>query len=222
LAGCDGIGTTWSALLPDDYPGAIYDPVLTRQTHILKTIPFGMKFEVDKGFLCENDAILHGVFIERPQKMPQGQTQQAAEDTAQTQKVGNTRIPIEQLNGATKAAARWLNGEVPISQLSLLSLVIRTTFLMQNFRPGFVQGREVTPEEGRPSRAEVRYYGATEDGLFDARENPELWATVSEMKRWGELRVQHPGKTPVEISELVLKEDIPERLRHELLEGLQG
>jgi hypothetical protein len=35
--------------------------------------------------------------------------------------------------------------------------------LVQNFRPGFVQGQEETPEEGRPSRAEVRYYGATED-----------------------------------------------------------
>jgi hypothetical protein len=120
--------------------------------------------------------------------MLQGQTQQAAEDTAQTQKVGNTRIAIEQLNGATKAAARWLNGEVPISMLGILSLFMRTKFLMQNCRPGFVQGRVETPEEGRPSRAEVRYYDATEDGLFDAREFPELWATVSELKRWVVLR----------------------------------
>lgn len=35
LAGCDGIGVTWADILPDSYPGAISDPVLTCLTKVL-------------------------------------------------------------------------------------------------------------------------------------------------------------------------------------------
>lgn len=120
--------------------------------------------------------------MERPKKMLKKQVQQAAEDTNETQKIGKTRIPVEQLNGGTKLSTHWLQGSVPITQISLLSLVMRASFLMQNFRPGYVQGCQTTPPEGRPSRVEVRYYGKTEDGLFDARPHYKLWALKSEIK----------------------------------------
>jgi hypothetical protein len=159
LAGCDGIGVTWADVLPDGYPGAISDPVLTALTEILKRAPFGTYVQVDKGFLIDNDGIILGIITSRPMKMLKNQTQQSAEDTAGTQKVAHTRIPIEQLNGGAKGSARWLQKVIPITQISLLNLVMRTCFLMQNFHPGFVKGREYTPDEGRPSRAEVRFYG---------------------------------------------------------------
>ncbi len=92
---------------------------------------------------------------------------------------------------------------------------------MQNFRPGYVQGRRKKASDktdGRPCRAEVRWYDATEDGLFDARPTPQLWATRSEMERWSELRRENesPSDTAISILVQVLKENIPERLRTEI------
>jgi hypothetical protein len=219
LIGCDGIGTTWDEAISDGFGGSISDPVVTRITRILETIPFGSLGEVDKAFLCENDAINQGVGLVRPMKMLDNQVQQSAADTALTQKVGNTRIAIEQLNGAAKAACNYLDHNVPILQLGLAPLIVKVVYLMQNFRPGWVQGRRKTDDDkllGRPCKAEVRWYGATEDGLFDARKFPWLWATQSELKRWKELRVERPLLDDISISELVLQENIPDHLRNEI------
>lgn len=220
LACCDGIGVCWADQLPDGYPGAISDPVSTFESKILDVVPFGTICQVDKGFLIDNDAILLGILTSRPQKMLKLQAQQSPADTVGTQKVAHSRIPIEQLNGGAKASARWLDGSTPITQIGLLSLIMRTCFLMQNFHVGFVQGRRESPSDGRPSRAEVRYYNATEDGLFDARPCPELWATNTEQKRFKELLALNPERSRIDIAEQVLQEDWPKKLREDLLNKL--
>jgi hypothetical protein len=214
LAGCGGIGETWAALIPDGFPGAISDPAMMKVTDILKNCPFGWNVEVDKGFVVDNEGAKLGVGIQRPPKMLRNQVQQSPEDTHTTEKVGNTRIPVEQMNGAGKAAAGYLNSPVPILQLGLASMIFRTTFLLQNFKYGFTQGHSGSCE-GRPCKAEICWYGATEDGLFDARPQPKLWATRTELYRWKELRAKHHNLTDTEISELVLDENIPDRLRKE-------
>jgi hypothetical protein len=131
---------------------------------------------------------------------------------------GNTRIPVEQLNGRSKASARHFDSEISILQLGLAVLLVRSIYLLQNFHPGFVQGRRETPEGGRPCRAEVRYYGATEDGLFDARPHYKLWATVTEQQRWEELQAQNRELSSTAISELVLNEDFPSKLLKQIQE----
>jgi hypothetical protein len=69
---------------------------------MLKVVPFDMPVEVDKGFLIENECAMLGVGCVRPLKMMDHQRQQSAEDAALTQKIGKTRIVIEQCNGSTK------------------------------------------------------------------------------------------------------------------------
>jgi hypothetical protein len=220
LIGCDGIGTTWDEGISDGFGGSISDPQATRITKLLESIPFGAQGEVDKGFLSENDAIQLGVGLVRPAKCLDNQVQQSATDTARTQKVGNTRIAVEQLNGGSKASCNFFNSNIKILQLGLAPIIVKVVFLMQNFRPGYVQGRRVRKDdqEGRPCRGEVRWYDATEDGLFDARGDPKLWATLSELKRWNELRVEQPNVTDETISDLVLAEDIPKKLLEQLEE----
>ena len=67
----------------------------------------------------------------------------------------------------------------------------------------------------RSCKAEIRYYGATDDGLTDIRCDVALWGTNTEIRRWHELRESPANvkKTDIEISESVLKEDIVSDLR---------
>ncbi len=66
--------------------------------------------EFDKGFLMENDCFAEGVGVgvvrpsrtRSPKKMMDNQAQESPTDTALTQKVGNTRIAVEQANGGAK------------------------------------------------------------------------------------------------------------------------
>ena len=151
-----------------------------------------------------------------PQQKMKRQLQQNERDTANTQKTGNTRIVNEQLHGGAKRSSRYLQHELPLLQLPLVSLLVKVVFLFQNLHPGYVQGRARGTGEGRPCRAEVRYYGADEDGLFDARPYIDLWACETEKAKWRELRRQHPEKSTTEISDMVLDLDIPSQLRAEL------
>lgn len=66
---------------------------------MINQIPFGMAVEVDKGFLIENLCAKNGVCCIQPMKKLKTQTQQLKEDTGLTQKIRNTRIIIEQVNG---------------------------------------------------------------------------------------------------------------------------
>ncbi len=216
LVGCDGIGTTWDESISDAYPGSISDPMQTAVTKILDQIPFGFAVEVDKGFLIENECALQGIITIRPMKMLQNQTQQSKEDSNHTQKVGKSRIVIEQANGQMKNATAWFDKNVKVNQIGLADLIFRSSYLLQNFKLGFIQGRNnQSNKERRPCKAEIRYYGGEDDGLIDVRPYVELWGNESEMKRWEELRSLSANEdlSDTEISELLLKEDLPSQLR---------
>ena len=90
LAACDSIGCTWDGSVPDGNPGKASDPVMTRDTKILRQIPFGFTGKVDKGFIVDNEAAAEGVHVDRPQKRLKKQVQQTSVETAQTQKCGNS------------------------------------------------------------------------------------------------------------------------------------
>lgn len=114
LAGCDPIGCTFDGSLPKDaHGGSLSDPVETEKTGILDCIPYGFLVEVDKGFLIDNLCAELGVGCVRPTKKFKNQTLQSAEDTALHQKVGNSRIVIEQVNGGAKGQGRYFNGVIP-------------------------------------------------------------------------------------------------------------
>ena len=206
LVGSDVIGTTWSDSIPDASPGAASDPVMVAITRILEQIPAGMAVEVDKGFIIDNACAELGIICIRPVKKQKGQTQQSKVDTALTQKVGKTRIPIEQANGQMKRSTRYFDGSIPLLQLGLANLIFRVSYLLQNFKVGFIQERHPNeaPSVGRPSKAEIRWYGATDDGLVDIRPDVVLWGTDKEIARWKELRALEDNNdlTDTDISEI--------------------
>ena len=70
----------------------------------------------------------------------------------------------------------------------------------------------------RPCRAEIRWYGATDVGLRDVRDNVRLWGLKCEIKRHAELSAmeEHKDKSAIEISEMVLAEQWDIRKRDEL------
>ena len=223
LVGCDPIGTVWDDSISDGYPGAVSDPILTTVTKILEQIPFGCAIEVDKGFLIENDCALLGIHCIRPMKMLQGQTQQSKEDVALTQKVGKTRIPVEQINGQMKNSASFFDKRISLHQIGLADLICRCSYLLQNFKLGFIQQQQHSgTKKGRPCKAHIRWYDGEDDGLIDIRPFVEMWGTTSEINRWNEIR-EMPGNedlTREQISEMVLAEDWPTRLRKEHIERL--
>ena len=96
LAGCDPIGAVADDMIGAGHGGSISDPVATAVYKTLKCVPFGMAVKVDKDFLIENECALLGISCVRPMKLLDGQAQQSAVDAALTQKVGKTRIVIEQ------------------------------------------------------------------------------------------------------------------------------
>ncbi|EJK69405.1 hypothetical protein THAOC_09343 [Thalassiosira oceanica] len=215
LVGCDPIGTVWDDSITDGYPGSISDPVETAVTKILYQIPFGFAVEVDKGFLIENQCAPLGVVCIRPMKLLEKQQQQSKADVALTQKVGKTRIAIEQANGQMKAKTPFFDGKIRIHQLALADLIFRASYLMTNFCLPFIQERDdVKSSKGRPCNAEIRYYGASDEGLVDVRPMIQLWGNTMEIARWRELRADKSKEklTDTEISELVLEEDWPSKL----------
>jgi hypothetical protein len=76
---------------------------------------------------------------------------------------------------------------------------------------------KVALDHVKDGHAKLKFAGMeqTEDGLFDARSQPKLWAMQTELRRWKELRAKHKNLSDTEISELVLCENIPARLREE-------
>ncbi len=77
---------------------------------------------------------------------------------------------------------------------------------------------------GRPCKAEIRWYGATDDGLVDVRPEVDLWGLESEIARWHELRNKECNKnlSKTEVSELVLAEDWPSKLRKKHMEKIES
>ena len=99
LAGCCPIGLVSEDMIGAGHGGSISNTVATAVLKTLKCVPFGVAVEVDKGFSIENESALLGINCVRPMKLLDGQAQQPAEDAALTQKVGKTRIVVEQKNG---------------------------------------------------------------------------------------------------------------------------
>ncbi|KAL7537784.1 hypothetical protein ACHAXR_008075 [Thalassiosira sp. AJA248-18] len=217
LVGCDPIGATWKESITEGYPGSISDPVCTAVTKILDHIPFGCAVEVDKGFLIENECALLGIVSIRPMKMLEKQTQQSETDASNTQKVGKTRIVTEQANGQMKNSTNFFDKNIRIDQLGLADLIFRSSYLFQNFKLPFIQERAESGEKktGRPCKAKIRWYGGTDDGLIDIRPMVVMWGCESEIARWEELRnlAGNESKSDTEISEEVLAEDWPKKLR---------
>lgn len=208
--------------IKDGNGGRASDVMMTDHTGILRLIPFGHTGKMDKGFPVDNIAAREGVIIDRPQKRRQNQKQQSAIDTAQTQKIGNTRIIIENVNGGVKMDVRYLNALIPCTQFGIISKVVRIGFLLQNFKKPFIQNRNPDgasdTQEGRPCRAEIRWYGATDAGLSDVRGSINLWGYKCEKERYAQLRSmeEHKDKSEVEIGEMALNERWDLKLREEL------
>jgi len=224
LVGCDLIGTTWDKSISDGYPGAVSDPAQTSATSILKQIPFGCACEVDKGFLIENQCALLGISCIRPMKMLSNQEQQSKEDVALTQKVGKTRIPVEQINGQMKCSTSFFDQKIHIDQVGIADLICRAGYMMQNFKLPFIQqcNADHDPPEGRPCKAEIRWYGALDDGLIDIRPHMEFWGCNSDVAHWHELidNAMYLALSDLDISAMVLDEEWPAKLRREHEEEL--
>uniref|UniRef100_A0A7S2PD48 DDE Tnp4 domain-containing protein n=1 Tax=Skeletonema marinoi TaxID=267567 RepID=A0A7S2PD48_9STRA len=223
LAGCGVTGETSADTVPDGNGGKGSDVMMTDDTNILEIVPFGSTAKVDKGFIVDNIASKHGVRIDRPQKRKRHQKQQSAIDTAQTQKIGNTRIIIENVNGGVKSDVRYLNALIPCHQFGIISQLVRIGFLMQNFKKPLIQNNNPDSKlderaKGVPCRAEVRWYGATCAGLSDVRGSIYKWGLNCEIERHSELQKMeaHKDKSMVEISEMVLSERWDLKKREEL------
>ena len=164
------IGCTSHGSIPYKvYGGSIGDVMATEDAEFIYIVPFGMKIQVDKGFLIDNMCARAGVGCVRPVKKQRNQTQFLAEDTAECQKIGNTHIIIEQVNGGAKQQGSYFNGVIPLTQLGLAPIIMKVCFLFQNFKPAYIHGynHEKKIAGGRPCRGEVRYYGASENGCID-------------------------------------------------------
>ena len=224
LVGCDPIGTVWDKSISEGYPGCISDPVQTAVTGILNHLPFGSMVEVDKGFIIENHAILLGIKVKRPMKLLEGQTQQSSEDAALTQKVGKTRIPIEQANGQMKQSTAFFDRRIRIDQIGLADLIFRASYLLTNFKLPFIQDQSGATDKRKMCNAEIRYYGGTADGLVDIRPYVDLWGCDEEKLLWHNLREkdENRGLSDIEISELVYEQDIPSKLRKIHLEKIKS
>ena len=70
---------------------------------------------------------------------------------------------------------------------------------------------------GRPCKAEIRWYGATDDGLYDARLDVKLWGMEVKIEHWNKLPVRrllaNKNFSDTNTSDLVLSEDWPSKLK---------
>ena len=64
----------------------------------------------------------------------------------------------------------------------------------------------------------MRWYGGKDDSLVDVRANVRLWGMQCEIDRHAELSTAYLGKSALEISEMVLAENRPLKMRKELYE----
>ena len=71
-----------------------------------------------------------------------------------------------------KNATAWFDKNVKVNQIGIADLIFRSSYLLQNFKLGFIQGQSDLSKQDvqrRPCKAEIRYYGAEDDGLVDVR-----------------------------------------------------
>ena len=82
---------------------------------------------------------------------------------------------------------------------------------MQNFKKAIIQNRDphkAAPFGGRPCRAEIRWYSATDASLRNVCDNIRLWGLQCEIERFSELVAmeEHKNKLAIEIAYLILDE----------------
>ena len=109
-----------------------------------------------------------------------------------------------------------MDSKIKLQQLGLVDLIFRSTYLMQNFKLLFVQERlDSAPAAGLSCKAEVCWHSATYKGLVDVRPAVKLWGLDSKVKQWHELwsDEEHDDLTETDITEMVLVEDWPSKLR---------
>ena len=73
---------------------------------------------------------------------------------------------------------RYLNVLIPTLQFGIISKIVRFGYLLHNFKKSTIQNhdpKDEVPKGGRPCRAKMRWYGATDAGLRDVRDNIRLW-----------------------------------------------
>jgi hypothetical protein len=77
---------------------------------------------------------------------------------------------------------------------------------------------------GRPCRAAVRLFGATDVGLDDVRGDVSLWGLNEEVTKFQQLSAmeEHKNKSPQEIGEMVLSMNMPYVFRKELYQKYHG
>ena len=124
---------------------------------------------------------------------------------------------MEQANGGMKKKAAFFDRRVRMDQIGLADLIFRSSYLMMNFRLPFIQGRDgsMKHSDGRPCKAEIRWFGGIDDGLVDIREEVDLWGMDAEVALWHELWEKHPDKSKLAISKMVLDANLPEKYGRE-------
>ena len=121
-----------------------------------------------------------------------------------------------------------MNVLIPCLQFGIISQVVQVGYLLQNFKKLIIQNR--LPDEnqhsdgGRPCRAEVRWYEATDDGLRDVWGNICLWGLKSKIDLHERMSTtdEHKNKTAIEISELVFAERLDLKNCRELYRIVHG
>ena len=146
-------------------------------------------------------------------------------DTAQTQKVGNTCIIVENVNCELKLQIRHSNVLIPCLKFGIFSKIVWIGYLLKNSKKAIIQHWDPSNSTlvgVRPNRLEVPWYGGTNDGLVGVRGNMFRWAQQWE-KVWHStilVKADHTDKTPLEISKMVLAEQWDEKQRNKLYQLL--
>ena len=207
LAGCTPIGGLPAPWVPAAFPSGVSDEVMTEKTGIIKdNLRYGDAVNVDRGFCFENYAIKYGVLVIRPQKKMRGQDQFSAPDAHMHHKVGTSRIVVEQANSTAKQKSGYLQRTTPALQFDILGIIARVSYLMTNFSAPLTTGVTTGSSGRRACRAGVQWLGQAEPETMDARGQPHLWCTTSQLNLHVQLSSVLVDMPPEVVSELVLLE----------------
>ena len=211
LAGCTNTGAVPHPWVTDPHPSAVADDAMVKETKVLKkNLRRYDVANVDRGFCIENQAIEDGILISRPLKRMRGQSQFSAADGNKTHKVGTTRICIEQANSTWKQKSGYLQRVTPALQFDILGTIARVAYCMTNFSAPLTTGVHLGSTGNRACRAGVQWLGHNEPETIDARAEPKLWCSKSQL----DLHVRLSKvltESPELISELVLVETTLEK-----------
>ena len=193
--------------MPAAFPSGVSDEVMTEKTGIIKdNLRYGDAVNVDRGFCFENYAIKYGVLVIRPQKKMRGQDQFSAPDAHMHHKVGTSRIVVEQANSTAKQKSGYLQRTTPALQFDILGIIARVSYLMTNFSAPLTTGVTTGSSGRRACRAGVQWLGQAEPETMDARGQPHLWCTTSQLNLHVQLSSVLVDMPPEVVSELVLLE----------------